>query len=131
MAKSYTILDMQSILRETEEAIRNLHLDDLSDILKVQNFADAMGYVGYVSGKEEDRRKLYVEDVWPLCRKSDGKQFGYSLITKSIGSGKESRFTVFNRVFEKDPVKKGDLIYCSGFTREGKYFTMTGYSKLY
>lgn len=130
-AKSYTLLDVDSIMRETEDAIKSLHLDDLNDLLKVRNFVDVMGYVGYVSGKDEDRRKLYVMDLFPVCRKKDGKQFGYSVITKSIGSGKESRFTVFNKVFDQDPIHKGDIIYCQSFTREGQYFTMTGYRKIY
>lgn len=131
VAKAYTILDVGSILHEAEDAIKALHLDDLSDILKVRSFADVMGYAGYVSGKEEDRRKLYITDVYPLKRKRDGKQFGYSVITKSIGSGKESRFTVFNRTFDADPVKEGDIIYCRSYERDGKYFTLTGYNKLY
>lgn len=130
-AKSYTLLDVDSIMRETEDAIKALHMDDLNDLLKVRNFVDVMGYVGYVSGKDEDRRKLYVMDLFPVCRKKDGKQFGYSVITKSIGSGKESRFTVFNKVFNQDPIHKGDIIYCQSFTREGQYFTMTGYRKIY
>lgn len=130
-AKSYTLLDVDSIMRETEDAIKALHMDDLNDMLKVRNFVDVMGYVGYVSGKDEDRRKLYVMDLFPVCRKKDGKQFGYSVITKSIGSGKESRFTVFNKVFNQDPIHKGDIIYCQSFTREGQYFTMTGYRKIY
>lgn len=130
-AKSYTLLDVDSIMRETEDAIKSLHMDDLNDLLKVRNFVDVMGYVGYVSGKDEDRRKLYVMDLFPVCRKKDGKQFGYSVITKSIGSGKESRFTVFNKVFNQEPIHKGDIIYCQSFTREGQYFTMTGYRKIY
>ena len=130
-AKSYTLLDVDSIMRETEDAIKALHMDDLNDLLKVRNFVDVMGYVGYVSGKDEDRRKLYVMDLFPVCRKKDGKQFGYSVITKSIGSGKESRFTVFNKVFNQEPIHKGDIIYCQSFTREGQYFTMTGYRKIY
>lgn len=130
-AKSYTLLDVESIMRETEDAIKALHMDDLNDLLKVRNFVDVMGYVGYVSGKDEDRRKLYVMDLFPVCRKKDGKQFGYSVITKSIGSGKESRFTVFNKIFDQDPIHKGDIIYCQSFTREGQYFTMTGYRKIY
>lgn len=130
-AKSYTLLDVDSIMRDTEDAIKALHMDDLNDLLKVRNFVDVMGYVGYVSGKDEDRRKLYVMDLFPVCRKKDGKQFGYSVITKSIGSGKESRFTVFNKVFNQDPIHKGDIIYCQSFAREGQYFTMTGYRKIY
>ena len=129
-AKSYTLLDVTSILREAEDAIKAAGLEDLSDILKVRNFADAMGYVGYTSGKAEDRPKLYVLDVFPLVRKADGKSFGHSVITKSIGSGIETRFTVLNRVFDKEPVHKGEIIYCTGYEREGQYFRMTGYRRL-
>lgn len=130
-AKSYTLLDVTSILKESEEVIRSFGLDDLSDILKVRNFYDVMGYIGYVSGKDEDRRKLYVTEVKPLHRKKDNKLFGYSVFTKSIGSGKESRFTVLCRVFDKDPISEGDIILCTGFERDGQYFRLTGYSKIY
>lgn len=130
VAKSYTLLDVSSILVEAEQAIKAVHMDDLSDIIKVRNFYDVMGYIGYVSGKEEDRRKLYVTEVKPLHRKSDNKRFGYSIFTKSIGSGKESRFTVFSRVYDKDPIKEGDIIYCQGYERDGQYYKLTAYSKI-
>ena len=131
VAKSYTLLDVMSILKEAEKVIKSVGMEDLSDILKVRNFYDVMGYIGYVSGKDEDRRKLYVTDVRPLHRKSDGKLFGYSIYTKSIGSGKESRFTVFCRVYDKDPIKSGDIIYCKGYERDGQYFKLTAYSKVF
>ena len=86
--------------------------------------------MGYVSGRNEDRRKLYLTDVLPLKRKKDGKQFGYSFYTKSIGSGIESRFTVFNRVFNRRPVKQGDIIYCRSFERDGSYYRMTDYERI-
>lgn len=130
-SKSYTLLDLTSILHECEETIKALHMDDLSDILKVQNFADVMGYVGYISNKDEDRRKLYVLEVYPVARKSDNMQFGYSVLTKSIGSGKESRFTVLNNLYNKNPIKKGEIIYCQGFEKQGQYFRLTQYSKIY
>lgn len=130
-SKSYTVLDVKSILHEVEDAIKAVGMDDLDDLTKVQNFVDVMGYPGYVSGKEEDRPKLYVMDVYTLCRKKDKKQFGYSVITKSIGSGKESRFTVFNSVYYKEPINKGNIILCKGFRREGAYFTLTNYIRLF
>ena len=129
-AKSYTVLDVVSMLHETEQAVKAIHMPDLSDVMKVKNFNDIMGYAGYVSGKEEDRRKLYVSDVFPVVRKKDNKQFGYSVLTKSIGSGKESRFTVFNPVYNKLPIQKGDIILCKGFLRDGPYFRLTAYDKL-
>lgn len=130
IAKSYTLLDVVTIMQEAEDAIKAVHMEDLSDLSKVRNFAEVMGYAGYVSGKTEDRRKLYVLEVFPLHRKKDNKQFGYSIITKSIGSGKESRFTVFNGVYNTDPIHKGDVVYCKSYEREGQYFTLTGFSKV-
>ena len=120
-----------AIVRECENIILTMGLNDYDVVTKTRRFAEAMGYTGYVSGREDDRRKLFVRDIYTLKRKRDGKQFGYSLITQSIGSGKESRFTVFNRVYQCDPVKKGDIIECTGYERDGQYFTMTGYRKLY
>ena len=131
VAKSYTLIDVWAILHEIEDAVKSIGMEDLSDITKVQNFYDAMGYFGYTSGKEEDRPKLFVLDIFEVKRKKDGKQFGYNIITKSIGSGKESKFTVFNRVFNKDPIVKGDIIYCKRYERDGEYFTLTAYDKIY
>ena len=130
-AKSYTLLDVMSILKDTEDYIKGIGMDDISDLIKVRNFYDVMGYIGYVSGKETDRRKLYVTKIVPLHRKSDGKQFGYSVFTKSIGSGVESRFTVFNSVYNKEPIREGDIIYCKEYIRDGAYFKMTAYEKVF
>lgn len=130
-AKNYTLLSVTSILREVEAAIKNANLPDLDDLTKVRNFYDVMGYIGYVSGKDSDRRKLYITDMKPIYRKRDGKQCGYSLFTKSIGSGKESRFTVFNDVYNKAPVNVGDIIYCKRHERDGVYFTLKDYEIIY
>lgn len=126
-AKNYTLLDTHSIMIGIENLIKSAGYSDLDDITKVRNFREALGYIGYVSGRESDRRKLYVLDIYPLERKKDHKQFGYSVITKSIGSGKEARFTVFNNVFDKNPIKKDDIIHLKDFERDGQYFRLTKY----
>ena len=131
LSKSYVLLDINSIMKEVEDELRTMKLNDLNDVLKVRNFMEIMGYMGYLTMKQEDRAKLYVESIYPVYRKKDHKQFGYSIITKSLGFGKESRFTVFNKVFDKEPIKAGDMILCKGWHIEnGKYFTMDGYEKL-
>lgn len=130
-AKSYTLLDVMSILRDAETYVKSMNMEDLNDYIKVKNFHDVMGYIGYVSGKAADRRKLYVTKLIPLHRKSDGKQFGYSVFTKSLGSGVESRFTVLNRVYDREPIKDGDIIYCRAFERDGGYFKMTDYQRVF
>ena len=130
MARNYTLVDIKSILNEMEDAIKATKLEDLDDITKVKNFKEVMGYIGYISNREEDRRKLYVLDIYPVFRKKDNKQFGYSIITKSIGSGVESRFTVLNRDFNPNPIHKDDIIYCKGWSREGQYFKLNDYQIL-
>ena len=129
-AKAYTLLDVRSILYAVEDAIKAVRMDDLPDSVKIRNFAEVMGYAGYTSGREEDRRKLYVQDVFPVSRKKDGKQFGYNILTKSVGSGVEAKFTIFNKLYNKEPVNKGDIIWCESFVRDGQYFTMTGYHRV-
>ena len=129
-AKSYTLLDVTAIMQETEDEIKKIGLQDLDVVMKVRNFSDIMGYAGFVSGRQEDRTKLIVINIFALKRKKDNAQFGYSVITRSIGSGKESRFTIFNSVFNKEPIKKDDIIQCLSYTREGQYFKMTSYVKL-
>ena len=130
VAKSYTLLDVRTMLIEIEKVIKAENMPDVNDIAKIKSFKEATGYMGYVSGKEEDRPKLYIMKKYPLLRKRDKQQFGYSLITKSIGSGKESRFTVFNNVYEKAPVEKDDIIYCKHFTIDNGYYTLRDYVKV-
>ena len=130
-SKSYTLLDVDEILKEVEQLVRDKKLKDLSTVVKVQNFYDVMGYIGYVTGVEADRRKLYVMQMAPRKRRKDGVQFGYSIRTKSIGSGKESCFTVFNDSFNKLPFKAGDVIYCKDWRRNGEYLDLLSYDMVY
>lgn len=130
VAKSYTLLDVMSILRETEAYIRSLNMSDLDEMSKVRNFTEIMGYSGYTTGKESDRRKLEVTKVYPAKNNYTGTVFGYNIYTRSIGSGVEGRFTVKKSIFEKDPIQAGDLIYCRDFYRRNGYFNMTAYEKI-
>ena len=131
LAKKYTLLNTPQIMRECEEVIRSRNLPDLDDITKVKNFVSSMGYAGYTSGKPEDRPKLYIRDIYPVKRKKDGVQFGYNILTQSIGSGIESRFTVYNKEFDKAPIHKGDIIYCQRFERDRQYFDLRAYYHIY
>ena len=128
-AASWTIIDKDSILYECEDYVKSLELPDMSIVSKVKSFANAMGYAGYISGNDEDRPILFVRKVFPVKRKRDGKQFGYNIVTQSIGSGKEGRFTIFNDVYNKNPISEEDVIYCKAWHPDGKgYFTMTNYT---
>lgn len=130
-AKSYTLTDVPAIMRELEGLVKSVGMDDLSVLVKFQNFTEIMGYSGYTSGLEADRKKLYIKEVYSVARKKDGKVFGYNLLTQSIGSGKESKMTVFTRSYDKDPIKKGEIILCKKWERNGQYFNLLSYEHIY
>ena len=129
-AKSYTLTDVHSALIECEETIKAANLQDLSDIIKIQNFKEYMGYVGYQSGRAEDRPKLFILEVFPLKRKKDGSVWAYAITTKSIGSGIETRWTVMKTKYEKNKVSENDIILCRKYHRDDKgYFMLDDYIK--
>lgn len=130
-AKSYTLLDTMSIIVACEKQLKSIGVEDISILLKARNFKDIMGYAGYVSGNEEDRNKLYIKNVYPVRRKKDNAIFGYSLLTQSIGSGKESRMTVFEKIYDQDPIKEDDIVVCKRWERDGQYFRMLAYEHLF
>lgn len=132
--KTFRILDCESILDYCEDFIKQSGLEELETKILIQYQTEKLGFSGMATGKESDRRKLYIRGVYPLTRKSDGKQFGYSVIGRSIGSGKESRYTVFNRSFDKDPIQVGDMVYCEKYEvsrdkndKSKVYYAMTQY----
>ena len=131
-SSSWKLDDVPQIIRECEKRVLSIGLKDFGVITKARFFTEAMGYSGFISGRPEDRIILYVRQVFPLRRKKDDKLFGHCILTTSLGSGIEGRFTVFNREFDADPIKPGDIIKCLGFRREkGKYFTMLKYRHVY
>lgn len=128
---NWKLMDVKEILNACEDRIKSLNLQDLGVLSKVRSFKEAMGYAGYISGKEEDRAKLYIRDVFPVKRKKDGKQFGYNVLTQSVGSGIESKFTVFNQDYIRcGAIRKDDIIICKKWYPERGYFTMTNYSHI-
>ena len=129
--KSYTFFNLVGMLREYEQIIKDLKLEDLSFKLKIEAQKEYLGYISLVSGKPEDRPKLYVKEVYPLKRKSDGKNFGISVTCQSVGSGIQNRFTVFNKTIKKcGEIKEGNIIYCIKYSRNGEYFTIEEFTQV-
>lgn len=127
-AKSYTLTDPMAIVRECEDEVKKVGMSDLSLVLKARNFMEAMGYPGYFTGQEQDRNKLYVKDVFPVKRRSDGEVFAYNVLTFSLGSGIESSMTIMKKAYDTDPVKKDDIIVCKRWHRDKSWFRMDDYT---
>ena len=126
--KMWQVNDAMAILHDMEIAILNRRMPDFDLSVKLHAQSEYLGHIAS-TGRDEDRALLIVKDVYPLFRKKDGKQFGYSIITTSIGSGMQSRFTIFNKVFEQcGELQKNDIIRCLDYERDGQYFRMTKYT---
>lgn len=129
--KTFKIQNCDAILDELETYITGLPLEDFDFKTKIATQREYLGFVCITTANDADRSKLMVKGVFPLHRKKDDALFGYSIVSQSMGSGKESRMTVFKRRFEANPIKEGDLIRCKKWQRDGQYFQMLDYEHLF
>lgn len=109
--KSYTITDMDGLLAESERQVREMHLEDFTLQEKAAQQLEMLGYIDLTTGKEEDRRKLYITDLRKLKSKDTGAVWGVTIFTRSVGSGKIGRLTVRKEVYDAQPFEKGDIVY--------------------
>lgn len=128
--KRRTITDIDAMMDDMEaECIANTS-NDITYKEKADYHKEVLGFVSLLTGDKKDRPILYVKSVYPAKRKADGKVFGRNIVAQSIGSGITTRYTIFNRVFDKDPVEAGDVIHCLAYSRNGQYFNMDNYVRL-
>lgn len=97
------------ILTEYEEYLRKKPKPDAPLKTKIRYSLDVLGYADVVTGKPEDRKRLFIKDVTPL-KSSKGDVWAYRVSTKSVGTGKEARITIKTGTYEKNPIKEGDII---------------------
>ena len=115
-AASYTFKspeDVRKCMLECEAYIYSLHMNDLELKVKIQNTLDILGYVGVLTNNQSDIRRLLIADCQPMKSKTTGGVWGYRLKTISIGSGKTAQITVTSRIYDRQPIKKGDIIYAN------------------
>lgn len=127
---AYVVLDMKSIMMESEKAVLALKMNDFDSIQKARMYKEALGYQGYVSGDADDLRKLYVTSIVPVKKK---KGFGiafYIIHTKSIGSGKEAAFIIYPYEYSRDKFVENDIIGLIAWERSGRLFKLKAYKMI-
>lgn len=127
--KNFILNDVRAILHDCEQYINSLQICDFSFKERIQHEQEYLGYIS-PSQNEGELRLLLVTDIKPLHRKKDNKRFGASVFTTSIGSGKKSRLTLFDRDVHQE-IKNGDIIKCLRYKTDGKYFTLLEYEIIY
>ena len=129
---------VMGFLTDCEDFIKAQNLSDLSFAAKVANQLEILGDIDLTTGKEEDRHKLYVTDIYPLVAKKTGTVWAYSVKTKSIGRGKLGRWTIKAAKFDQEPVRKGDIIefdpktgYYTDKKGDQTYYTLVEYQHVF
>ena len=129
--KSFTITDMDGLLREIETTIRGLHLPEMSYKVRAENQREILGYVDLTTGREEDRRKLFVLDIFGLQNKwnANAKEpWLYKVTTKSIGSGKTATLSVRPGLIKRKKIEKGAIITSPKLQKDPKgYWNLLDY----
>lgn len=128
-AASYTFETPDNVMEcmyECEALIRASNLPDLDMRVKIANSLEILGYCDVQTGKEVDRRRLLITDVFAL--KTNGTLWGYRLATRSLGSGKTARVTVKTDIYNVAPINKGDIVYAKDlYKNKSGYWYITDY----
>jgi DNA polymerase III alpha subunit len=126
--KTYKITDCRAVLYDCEDYVKALNLPDISTREKALLQMDILGDISLASNNPDDRWTVYVKNIKPVCRKKDGKQFGWNVVTVSLGSGKETMATIFTKSFIPG-TQEGSVLKTkpSWWSRSGKYFNLDKY----
>jgi DNA polymerase-3 subunit alpha len=134
-AQQFALTSIIDIMAEIEDYIKSKNLPELSVRETVQTQQEYLGYIDFVTGSVEDRRKLLIVDIEPIKMKN-GKFWARRLKTHSIGTGKNSEILIFENLFFKNPIYKYDVIFVSeeDLTKKvnGKFINwyLNGYRKV-
>ena len=78
--------------------------------MKAANQKEYLGYIDLVTGREEDRRKLYIMETYELPDRFRGGVWKVKLKTRSIGSGKEASLSINPGLLKQAPIQSGSVI---------------------
>lgn len=128
---SWTITDMPGLLRACEQVVNGMNIQDYDMRARMEHQLEYLGYIDLTTGKKMDRKKLLVQEIYPLVSKERKETWGYAVITRSIGSGKTARLTVRSRVFDRTPIKKLDVIWADALEKNrAGYWYLNAYRKI-
>jgi DNA polymerase-3 subunit alpha len=126
--KKFVDLNVKQILEECEDYIVSQNIPDFSVKQYIAIQSEYLGYFNLTTNKEEDRRRLLVQNLIPLKSPHNGAIWAYSFNAVSIGSGIKSHWTIKARLYDMNPFCAMDIIYAEKVHKEKeKYWYMDKY----
>ena len=125
-------MDTESAMKclyDIEQYIKQHPIKPPSMREQIQYCIEILGYADVITNKESDRRRLLITDIVPM-NGINGSLWAYRIGTRSLGSGKTARLTVRPAVYDKDPIKVGDIIYAADlYKNQTGYWYLLNYKK--
>lgn len=89
-------------------------------------------YLGFfITGKEEDRRILIVKRIQDARTKDKSRLFGKNISAVSLGSGKETWYTIMSKDYNLcGEIKENSVIQCINYYTKNGYFNIDNYKVL-
>lgn len=130
--KKYKDLNNKEILKEVEEYVRSLNIEDFGFKDKIQSQLEYTGYISLITGKKEDKPKEVALNVKTMYSKDgDRKPWAVVIQGQSIGSGIKNDFTIPYNKFSHHPFSKYDIIHIKKFHKSPKgYWYIDSYEVL-
>ena len=129
---SYRMDDEQTAMKclyDFEKYIKQHPMQSPSMKQQIQYSMEILGYADVVTNREEDRRRLLITDVVPLSS-AGGEVWSYRIGTRSLGSGKTARLTVKANIYDKKPIKAGDIVFAADlYKNQTGYWYLLAYNK--
>lgn len=126
--KSWRILDCPALLKRCEQEVLSRNMEDRSISEKADIQMEYLNYISIMTGRNEDRSKIYIMAVRPLLSKKTGNPWAYSVQGHSIGSGKESWYTIMSYAMKEEQIMPGDVIRILDYHNEkGQYWYIDNY----
>lgn len=129
---SYRMDDEQTAMKclyDFEKYIKQHPMQSPSMKQQIQYSMEILGYADVVTNREEDRRRLLITDVVPLSSVG-GEVWSYRIGTRSLGSGKTARLTVKANIYDKKPIKAGDIVFAADlYKNQTGYWYLLAYNK--
>lgn len=129
---SYRMDDEQTAMKclyNFEKYIKQHPMQSPSMKQQIQYSMEILGYADVVTNREKDRRRLLITDVVPLSS-AGGEVWSYRIGTRSLGSGKTARLTVKANIYDKKPIKAGDIVFAADlYKNQTGYWYLLAYNK--
>ena len=129
---SYRMDDEQTAMKclyDFEKYIKQHPMQFPSMKQQIQYSMEILGYADVVTNREKDRRRLLITDVVPLSS-AGGEVWSYRIGTRSLGSGKTARLTVKANIYDKKPIKAGDIVFAADlYKNQTGYWYLLAYNK--